>query len=342
MHLSTLPRYAIIVATGALLTGCGGLPTPSTVRPESLQMFAHARKSWMRPDGGTQWLLYVSDYTYGVVDVYNYKDPHRLYGQLTGFGSPNGLCADTAGNVYVVDSQTYDVYEFAHGGTTPIAIAQDIYGRPNGCAFDPTTGNLAVTNGYVPPHYPGNVDVFVGGLQGSQTTYSTPVLQSYQPGGYDPSGNFFFEGYNKASTEGTFLELPAGSSTFTVLSGLTIVQPGSVQWDGSYVAATDQNYQNNAHTAIYRVTVSGSAVMIVRTTVLTDSCSPSGDYTDVAQPFIADTTKKRNTVVGGNIGCNYRVDFWNYAEGGNPKRVVPAKIAPYFPAGEAVSPPAGK
>lgn len=191
MHLSTLPRYAIIVATGALLTGCGGLPTPSTVRPESLQMFAHARKSWMRPDGGTQWLLYVSDYTYGVVDVYNYKDPHRLYGQLTGFGSPNGLCADTAGNVYVVDSQTYDVYEFAHGGTTPIAIAQDIYGRPNGCAFDPTTGNLAVTNGYVPPHYPGNVDVFVGGLQGSQTTYSTPVLQSYQPGGYDPSGNFF-------------------------------------------------------------------------------------------------------------------------------------------------------
>jgi len=33
-------------------------------------------------------------------------------------------------------------------------------------------------------------------------------------------------------------------------------------------------------------------VTIVRTTVLTDSCSTSGNYTDVAQPFITDTTKK--------------------------------------------------
>jgi hypothetical protein len=324
------------------LSGCGGLPTASAMHPQSSQMLVHARKSWMSPDAGKQWLLYVSDYTYGVVDVYNYKNPRRLYGQLAGFTSPNGLCVDTAGNVYVVDSQTWDVYEFAHGGTTPIATAQDIYGRPNGCAFDPTTGNLAVTNGYVPPHYPGNVDLFVGGLQGSQTTYSTPVLQNYDPGGFDPKGNLFLEGYNVTSTTGTLVELPAGSSTFAVLSGITIIQPGSVQWDGSYVAVTDQNYQNNAHTAIYRVTVSGSGVTIVRTTVLTDRCSSYGNYTDVVQPFITGTTKNLNTVVGGNVACNYRVDFWNYARGGNPKRVVPAKIAPYFPAGEAVSAPAGK
>lgn len=58
--------------------------------------------------------------------------------------------------------------------------------------------------------------------------------------------------------------------------------------------------------------------------------------------FITGATKKLNIVVGANVLCNYRVDFWNYAKAGNPKRVVRAKIAPYFPAGEAVSPPAGK
>ena len=65
-------------------------------------------------------------------------------------------------------------------------------------------------------------------------------------------------------------ELPAGKTEFTQLTGLTVGFPGSVAWDGSYLAATDQNYQYNYVTAIHRFTVSGSAVTIVRTTVLTD------------------------------------------------------------------------
>jgi hypothetical protein len=44
MRLSTLPRYAILIAAGTLLSGCGGLPTSGAVPPESPQMRLNARR----------------------------------------------------------------------------------------------------------------------------------------------------------------------------------------------------------------------------------------------------------------------------------------------------------
>jgi hypothetical protein len=81
-------------------------------------------------------------------------------------------------------------------------------------------------------------------------------------------------------------------------------------------------------------------VTVVRTTVLTDTCS-SGDYVNIYQPFIGGTTKKLNTVVAGNTSCSNRLDFWNYENGGNPKYAMPSNIAPVSPGGAALSPPIG-
>ena len=79
---------------------------------------------------------------------------------------------------------------------------------------------------------------------------------------------------------------------------------------------------------IYRVTVSGSAVTIVRRTHLVDHCYPYKNWMAEVQPFVSGTNRKLNAVVSGNLNCPTRYGFWNYTLGGAPKRVIPPAIAP--------------
>lgn len=357
-------RYAFgIVTTTSVLAGCaGGGAGPSTPHvsaasqrsafnaghypPPNLRTiemlgragvapmrYPNRAKSWMLPDVRKHWLLYASDAYTSTVDVYGYQNKAgKLVGQITGFTLPEGQCIDASGNVYIVDNYTSIVYEFAHGGTTPIASVHDAYGHPIGCSIDRTTGNVAVANSYGFNGASGGIEVFAGGLGGAQTFYTDPNLFWMWPPGYDPNGNLFVEG-GTPSANG-FAELPKGSATFIELSGLHLGRPGGVQWDGHYLAASDEYYHGT--TAIYRVTISGSSVSVVRTTELADDECGS---VDTFQPFIGGVTRKRNTVVAGNIYCNSRFGFWNYAEGGNPKRILPAEIAPENSWGQSISPP---
>jgi hypothetical protein len=336
----------------ALLGGCGN-GAPSALAPKAdvvaltnplgIAPVRHLnrRRSWILPDAKKQWLIYAGDNSSGTIDIYNYRvQAGKLYGQITGLVSPYGLCIDAAGDVYAVDSSTDEIYEYAHGGITPIATATDEYGSPLGCSVDPTNGNVAVSNFSGPSGGgAGGVDIFAGGLSGSQTYYTnTSYLYHLYPPGYDPHGNLFVQA-TEYSGAVSFAELPAGHSTFALLTGLKIDFPGSVQWDGYYLAVTDQDYQYSATTAIYRVTVSGSAVTVVRTTHLTDDCYPHYNWMAEVQPFVSGTTRKLNAVVSGNLNCPTRYGFWNYTNGGDPKRVIPAGIAPGVVYGQAVSPP---
>ncbi len=334
---------AVLGVSAVLLAACsGGSLTPANGSHAAQSV--PARGSWILPGAGKQWLLYVSDESLNTVDIYNYRAKNgKLFGQITGLDHPLGQCVDSAGNVYVTAFRDNEIFEYAHGGITPIAAAYDYYGRPDGCAVDPTTGNIAVTNG-VTISTPGSILVFSGGLSGSQTLYlgSNVELDTFDPPAYDPHGNLFFEGYTY-SAQAVFGELPAGSSTIQLIGGLTLTEPASVQWDGAYIAAIDPNYQNSGVVAIFRVTVSGSTATVVRTTVLNDTCGGSGNYARIYQPYIGGTTRKLNTVVSGNLSvtCSNRLNFWNYTTGGNPKRVMPADISPESGSGTSLSPPAG-
>jgi len=351
-----LTRYAVCtVAAAALLAGCGGgapAGAPASDAFSSARTIAMtnsmgqvpvrhltAGKSWILPDAGKQWLLYVSDASTGTIDIYNYRvKVGKLYGQITGLSFPYGQCVDGHGDVYVVDNATAKIYEYAHGGTSPIVTASDDYGSPIGCSVDATTGNVAVTNFDGTGSGAGGIDVFAGSLSGSQSNYTNANLYHLWPGGYDSRGNLFVQGTDYSGTD-SFAELPAGSGNFTLLSGLTVGFPGSVSWDGSYLTATDQDYQFNYTTMIYRITVSGSKVTIVRATELTDDCYPGTNWMVAVQPFIGGTTRKRNAVVAGNLNCPSREDFFNYTNGSMPKRVLPPAIAPAAPYGQSVSPP---
>lgn len=301
------------------------------------QIHLDRHRSWMRPDAKKQWLLYATDGDSGTVDIYNYRAKGgKLYGQITGFEFPYGDCVDGAGNVYVADLYAGSIYEYAHGGTIAIKTL-DVTGFPIGCSVDPTTGNLAVSGFGSASTQPGAVWIFPN-ASGTPKMYEDPNIDSYWSPGYDNAGNLFVEGTTNFTTN--YLdELPYGGSTFIELSlvGGTISTPGGVMWDGFYLAVGDQGYENTPTTAVYRVSVSGSAATVVRTTILTDNCYPSGENTDVVDPFIGGTTRAMNTVIGGNLWCTSRFAFWNYANGGNPKRVLPVDIAPVAAFGQTVS-----
>ena len=74
-------------------------------------------------------LLYVSDIGAEDVDVFSYPGGKQV-GKLTGFSEPAGLCTDRKGDVFVVDSGSDRILEYAHGGTSPIATLRA--GRPSG------------------------------------------------------------------------------------------------------------------------------------------------------------------------------------------------------------------
>jgi hypothetical protein len=170
-------------------------------------------KSWILPDAGKQWLLYVSDGSTGTIDIYNYRiRVGKLYGQITGFTFPYGQCIDRAGDVYVVDNATAKIYEFAHGATSPLATATDDYGSPIGCSVNPTTGDVAVSNFSESGSGSGagGLDIFAGGLSGNQTDYTSSNFYRLFPPGYDPKGNLFVQAMDYSGAK-YLAELPAVS-----------------------------------------------------------------------------------------------------------------------------------
>jgi hypothetical protein len=370
--LVSIARVAWVFSVGAALIGCdatGSQPgTPYPVSgalgpnmPETGAVFqrferifaltnarglaptlhADRRRSWMRPGAAGDSLLYVSSVGNGVVDVYDYKTGEQE-GGLSGLQYPYGQCVDPAGDIYVTQFFGATITEYAHGGTSPIKTLKGP-GFPIGCSVDPSTGNLAVSS-WVSAYGSSESDQ-CGGVwiypdaSGTPTLYTDPnVCQGYWPPGYDPSGNLFVE----ADGPPSYLdELAVGGDNFTELSlvGATIHLPTSVMWAGSYLVGGDQEYNGGNTTAIYKIAISGSTATVVKITNLTDSCSASGNYTDVVQPFILDKPKHPKVVLGGNLWCSYRFDFWKYAKGKKPVRTLSGSDAPENPYGQSISSP---
>jgi hypothetical protein len=348
MYRRALGRYFAGAAAAALLAGCaGGVPslgggsgTSAATAGGLPARHLNLGRSWIAPDARKDWLLYVSDGESGTVDIYSFrKERGKLVGQITGLSFPYGQCVDHNGNVYVVDNDTSRIYEYAHGGTTPVATAKDKFGKPDGCAVDRTSGDVAISNfSGSSSSDSGGVDIFAGGLSGKQTYYTSPNLYRVFPGAYGPiPGSFFAQGIDYSGVS-NFVELPPGKKQFTMLNGLTIAFPGSVQWDGSWMDVTDQDYGYGYTTMIYRVSITASNVTVVHSSHLTDDCYPNYDWMVAIQPFVTGGSKD-NLVVAGNLNCPSRENFYKYTTGGTPTWSLPSKIAPAAPYGQSVSGP---
>lgn len=292
------------------------------------------RHSWISP----MWknrktrLLFVSDY--GSNDVYIFKLPQLvLLGTLTGFNGPQGECSDNAGHVWVTNTNSSQIFEYSHFGKL-INTLTDPAGYPASCAWDQTTGNLAVTNFTGLGSTPGNVLVYTK-ASGTPAAYINPSQFYYYLAGYDPRGNLFFDGQD-VSESFMLSELPKGSaSAVTVtLSGGTIYWPGSVQWSSTshYLSVGDQVCDNSETTCIYHVSVSGSAGTITgKTTLATKSGGPDCEVVQV--------TQLGNRIHGSDnealCGNTNTTDTWFYPSGGNA--TVTSKATENYPEGAAIS-----
>lgn len=290
----------------------------------------HARTpSWMAPGASAQNLLYVSNGGAGHVYVYSYPAGKKV-GKLGGFKDPAGVCADQAGDVWIVDSGSSKILEYAHGGKKPKATLRDA-GALNllGCSVDPTTGDLAVTD-LGGPTGGGGVWIYTD-ANGTPQEYKLPAIQFAYFCGYDDDGNFFVDGLG--SSDGfAFAELPSGGSA---LESITLSQsvgfPGGVQWDGQYIAIGDQFYENLHESAIYQVSVSGSTGTIEGTTVLAGSC-------DVLQFGISNLGSGKKDQQGSSViapdDCQNNVNFYQYPTGGPATKTLSGF---QYPVGAAVS-----
>lgn len=122
-------------------------------------------KSWMSRSVSarqtTTHLLYVSDFSNGLVNVYDGDNPlSGVIGQLTGLSFPNGMTTDRAGNLYVADEGSGNIYIFRPGETTPATTLDDTAYSPVDVAVD-SDGTVYVANiGLVGEQPPGNVVVY--------------------------------------------------------------------------------------------------------------------------------------------------------------------------------------
>jgi hypothetical protein len=257
---TTVARLIAAFATSAVLVACSAnsqlastTPQQPVANPQMRGMQRHGN-SWMDPAAKSHKLLYISDFGGANVEVFTY--PYlRLAGVLTGFRELRGECTDPSGYVWITDQTLGEVFEYRHGGTTPVNVltAPD----PFGCATSPTNGDLAVSYGAV-----GQIEIFHNAA-GSGTVVADPNFAGTLFLGYDKAGNLFVDGYD-SSYKFHYAELPAGGSSFTDITlSQTPVGSGNVQWDGKYMAVGDTAstiYQTQGGTVVSSTTLGNRCV----------------------------------------------------------------------------------
>ncbi|MBV9333913.1 MAG: hypothetical protein JO146_07880 [Candidatus Eremiobacteraeota bacterium] len=276
--------------------------------------------SWMDPGAkSASQLLYVSDL--GTFDVYVYQFPSlKLSGKLHGFDSPQGECGDASGNIWIADTKSNKVREYAHGGAKPIASLADPLGYPGGCAVDPSTGDLAVMN--IADFSDAGAILIYKNARGTPQVYGNSNFFYFYFGGYDRNGNLYVSG---ATVRGGYLlgVLTRGGKSVSLVkvTGGTLYFPGTVAWVGTTLVLGDQRCNGRAGSCFYRLRVSGRTARIAGATPLRGSC-------DVVQAWVTPTR-----IVGGDDAAYCRngrssTDLWPYPAGGKPASSVPGPRVP--------------
>ena len=265
-------------------------------------------KQWMEPGAVKNRLLYVSDFSANIVQVYNYPSQgtqNPPAGTLTGFTNPQGLCVDNRNNVYVDNTGGENVLEYAYGATSPSASWNDSGEYPVGCSIDPTDGTtLAISDIFSPTTGQGAATICSS--PSSCTTYVEPggLLECYFIA-YVPNGDLYVVGFDSSGVGMAYL--PHGSTTWqpATIEGSSIVFPGQLQYAGGYLVVGDQS--GSSGTTLYRCTPSGSVVDCNGgSTVLSGT-------TDVVQWFI----KRGVAGVTGADNSSKTESTWAYPAGGS-------------------------
>jgi hypothetical protein len=268
----------------------------------------------MSPQAAYGNLLYVSYPESGVLLVFSYPQGTQV-GEIENLPSePEGLCSDKHGDVWITLYGA--VYEYAHGGTTPIAMLQDGKFNAWACSVDPGGGDLAVvrseSSAYYGSGYVADVAIYKDG-RGSPKAYKDSLFAGYFGCGYDPSGNLYVMGFGEGSDSyppNLFAELPAGGRKLeTVTLSHTPQGEGDVQWDGQDVAVSSPQ-----ESTIYRFKIKGKLGHELGYTAL-------DEFSTVQQFAFPNLPARKGKLAARVIGASTQfgsVMFWDYPQGGTP------------------------
>ncbi len=180
--------WAIVALAGVAACAAAGsssvAPAPLHALAQTTHLSSHAagrvRADAAQCPASVQFV--VSSYA-ASVEIY---DPAHLKagpcGSITGFGDPQGLFVDAAGNLWVADAAAKQVFAFAPGAQTPALTLADPSGVPVDVAVDATSGTVYVTDyqNSVDAHV--LVEVYAKGSTTPTATLSDPEARN---GGYD-------------------------------------------------------------------------------------------------------------------------------------------------------------
>jgi hypothetical protein len=302
-----LGRFALsISAAVAFLAGCGGSQSPIGTVPQSSALGGH--RAHERSSSGDA-LIYVA--THNGIEMVSYPQG-KVIGLLSANAGDVFPCSDpNTGNVFVpeADARGVLIYEYAHGGTSPVATLKGPANSTLGaCSVDPTTGNLAVTSyNYGNKNNRAALLVYDGG-KGTPKIYTDAQIHGMAYPAYDGSGNLFLIADNNRELFGLY-ELPVGQSRIGHISVYDFpAVPLKAEWDGTYLTVGVENG------GIEQIQVSGSTGTIVNDVTLNDSAVDNPYWIqDGAVVDASSSVMKKN-----NIGLG----IWSYPAGGNPTSLL--------------------
>jgi hypothetical protein len=218
-----------------------------------------------------------------------------------GFGLPEGMCNDDKGNMYVANSGEFTVDEYTHEGTFVRALSEP--GEYSiSCAFDRSTGDLAVSNETNLDNGPGSISIYKNAT-GSPTTYSSGDFEGIFFLDYmGKTGVLYFDGTN-GSNQFVYGSLQNGKIKLIKIVGATIKYAGTV----AYSAKThSMNVGDQLAAVLYQVSPTGK---------VTSSTSLPGSK-EVLQ----------GTIQGGRFvapdGEGDIVRVYRYPAGGDPQSTI--------------------
>jgi hypothetical protein len=299
------PQALGLCAVVVMLAGCGGANTAmSGTVPQDVMAQGRAHEA----SGSSGDLIYVT--TTKQIVMLSYPDGN-VVGTLPWYGASldSSICSDpNNGNVVIPEGSSGSdskIYEYAHGATTPTAILSLPAGdsEPNGCAVDPTTGNLAVI-AWIPPTNQNAFVIYPGG-QGTPTTYKDNKVLSLFYAAYDDSGDLF--SITQAHFGVRLAELRPGQSKFNILKFASCQDCNwsKLQWDGQYLTLTYGD-------GIGQLALSRKTATLVNVVPLTGLANRNlGFYWIQNGSVFAEYQKLRKNY-------NEGVGVWPYPSGGNP------------------------
>jgi hypothetical protein len=271
------PRLCPFALGALVLSACSGgagatgsaLPQGALSRSD-LAAAVPTGRSWMLQEAKSEDLLYTSDAS--LMSIFVLALPTgKLVGTLALPDMPSVLCNDDRGDIFVTHFYAYGgrgaVTEYKHGEVRPIATRLLPDSENGACAFDRTTGDLAVmSTGGSPTNNSSFVSIFAPPFAKRipPRRVTVPYYMYFQAYcSYDDRGNLFVTRGQYGSDPGPFLvELPRGHDKFVNIKFVREIVAGPIQWRGTYLAITaDNGYIHHVRVSEKNGRVTGATIL---------------------------------------------------------------------------------